>query len=209
MITKTTNLLAISSMMMSFGAFSADDSTTFEQICGTHDGLVATRVSVGEPITLTPNSGSLLLEQQTNSTLEFSSVIQTMSEKFGLSESCAEFLVVNGNIQSHGQGDLIGRVHFGFDKSSLTPASQKILQRIIDIAYVSQDEFTLTGHTDSVGSEDYNFELGIRRAETVKSYLNENNAQHLVVESKGETQPVASNNTKEGRAENRRVDISL
>lgn len=209
MITKTTNLLALSSMFFSFAAVSADNQATFEQICGTQNGLVATQVSIGEPITLTPNRGNLLLKQQPNSTLDMSSVVDTLSEKFALSQSCAEFLVINGQVKSHNQGDLLARVHFGFDKSNLTPASKKILQRIIDIASVSKDQFTLTGHTDSMGSEAYNFELGIRRATQVQQYLNDNRVEQIKVESKGETEPVASNQTQEGRTQNRRVDISL
>ena len=209
MTTKTTNLLALSSMFLSFAAVSADNQATFEQICGTQNGLVATQVSIGEPITLTPNSGNLLLKQQPNSTLDMSSVVDTLSEKFALSQSCAEFLVINGQVESHNQGDLLARVHFDFDKSNLTPASKKILQRIIDIALVSKDQFTLTGHTDSVGSEAYNFELGIRRAKQVQQYLNDNRVEQIKVESKGETEPVASNQTQEGRTQNRRVDISL
>lgn len=209
MITKTTKILALSSMMFSFGALSADGQTTFEQICGTQNGLVATQISVGEPISFTPNSGNYLLKQHETSTLEIDYIVETLAEKFGLNQNCAEFLVTNGRVESHKQGDLLARVHFDFDQSTVTPVSKKILQRIIDIASVSESEFTLTGHTDSTGSETYNFELGIRRAKEVQNYLAQHNVDQVKVESKGETQPVASNQTAEGRTQNRRVDISL
>ncbi len=70
----------------------------------------------------------------------------------------------------------------------------------------------IEGHTDNSGSKDYNYQLGLERAETVKRYLYE---QHQVplhkinVISYGEEKPIAPNNTKAGRAQNRRVVIKV
>jgi OmpA-OmpF porin, OOP family len=65
------------------------------------------------------------------------------------------------------------------------------------------------GHTDSIGTDAYNQKLSIRRAEAVKKYLVSQGieAKRIYVEGKGESQPVADNKTKEGRAKNRRVQI--
>jgi OOP family OmpA-OmpF porin len=67
------------------------------------------------------------------------------------------------------------------------------------------------GHTDSVGSDAYNQKLSIRRAEAVKSYLVGKgiDAKRVYTEGKGEKQPVATNKTAAGRAQNRRVEIEV
>ncbi|PKN10515.1 MAG: hypothetical protein CVU72_00960 [Deltaproteobacteria bacterium HGW-Deltaproteobacteria-7] len=70
--------------------------------------------------------------------------------------------------------------------------------------------FTITGHTDNVGSDAYNMALSLRRAESVKSYLIEKfsiEAQRLIVKGAGMSQPVADNSTPEGQKQNRRVVI--
>jgi OOP family OmpA-OmpF porin len=67
----------------------------------------------------------------------------------------------------------------------------------------------VAGHTDSTGSETYNQGLSERRANSVKDYLTSQGvtATRLSAKGYGEAQPVASNDTKEGRAENRRVEL--
>ena len=67
----------------------------------------------------------------------------------------------------------------------------------------------VAGHTDSTGAEEYNQGLSERRANSVKDYLVSKGvqAQRLQAKGYGESMPVASNDTKEGRAENRRVEL--
>jgi OOP family OmpA-OmpF porin len=70
----------------------------------------------------------------------------------------------------------------------------------------------VTGHTDSFGSDKSNFELSRRRAEAVRDHLQDNlrlPAARISAVGYGETQPVASNQTREGRARNRRIDIAI
>lgn len=68
---------------------------------------------------------------------------------------------------------------------------------------------TVVGHTDDVGSNDYNQRLSERRAQSVAQYLETKqvNALRLAISGKGETQPIASNGTDGGRQANRRVEI--
>ncbi len=70
---------------------------------------------------------------------------------------------------------------------------------------------SIVGHTDSTASDKYNQKLSEKRAEMVKSMLVNNGvaAERLTTAGKGESQPVASNKTKAGRAENRRIEVEL
>jgi len=69
----------------------------------------------------------------------------------------------------------------------------------------------IVGHTDDVGDDDYNLELSLQRAESVYNYLVETgmDVSNVAIVGMGEKMPIASNNTPEGRAENRRVEILL
>ncbi len=70
---------------------------------------------------------------------------------------------------------------------------------------------SVTGHTDIVGTPEYNYELGLKRAQAVTQYLINQGipANRIVTASSGETSPVASFITAEGRAKNRRTEISI
>jgi outer membrane protein OmpA-like peptidoglycan-associated protein len=100
--------------------------------------------------------------------------------------------------------------HFDFDKASIKPEGQR---RLDDVVRLMRDNPNLrivaVGHTDSVGSDAYNLKLGQRRARAVADYLTSQGVSpsRLDVRSEGESRPVASNATAEGRAENRRVEI--
>ena len=67
------------------------------------------------------------------------------------------------------------------------------------------------GYTDSIGTEQYNLGLSQRRANAVKEYLVSKGiaANRIYTEGKGEADPIASNATREGRAQNRRVEIEI
>ena len=69
----------------------------------------------------------------------------------------------------------------------------------------------IEGHTDAIGTDEYNYNLGLRRAQAVKKVLVSNgvSANRLAVTSKGESQPIASNESSGGRARNRRVEIHV
>jgi outer membrane protein OmpA-like peptidoglycan-associated protein len=104
-------------------------------------------------------------------------------------------------------------VHFEFDKSQLTPLGRRVLD---EAAQKLQDNPGLTveieGHTDSIGTDQYNLGLGQRRAEVVKAYLalqHQVNPQRMTAMSYGESRPVADNRTAEGRALNRRVEFKV
>ena len=105
-------------------------------------------------------------------------------------------------------------VLFEFNKATLKPEGQaKLAEFAAQIKAAGQDKDPLTavGHTDSRGSDDYNLRLSLARARSVKAYLVSQglDAQIFSTEGRGETEPVADNTTEEGRARNRRVDITI
>jgi len=103
---------------------------------------------------------------------------------------------------------------FDFDKAVLKPAGKEAIHGIDEEIKASTTKviaIDVVGHTDSVGTEEYNQELSVRRANAVKEYMvSEGIDPGLInVKGMGEAEPVASNATAEGRAQNRRVEISV
>ena len=101
---------------------------------------------------------------------------------------------------------------FDFDKSVLKPAAKAKLDDLLDkIKSINLEVIIAIGHTDSVGSDEYNQKLSMRRSNAVKAYLVSKGVDktRIYSEGKGESQPVADNKTKEGRAKNRRVEIEV
>lgn len=99
---------------------------------------------------------------------------------------------------------------FDFDKSEVKSAGLAKLDRMLeDIKGAELDMMIIVGHTDSVGTEAYNHRLSLARAESVKAYLVSKGVDVKRVRAigKGESEPVADNATREGRAKNRRVDV--
>jgi outer membrane protein OmpA-like peptidoglycan-associated protein len=104
------------------------------------------------------------------------------------------------------------KVLFDFNKATLKPEARSQLATVLQ-ALKEQPGLNVlvVGHTDSVGSDAYNMGLSQRRAESVATYLVQNGVprQSIKTEWHGESQPVASNANAEGRAQNRRVEITL
>ena len=101
---------------------------------------------------------------------------------------------------------------FDFDKSVLRPDGRKSIDdALAKLKGVDVEMVIATGHTDSIGSDAYNQKLSERRAAAVKDYLVSKGipAAKITTIGKGESQPVATNKTAEGRQKNRRVDIEF
>ena len=101
--------------------------------------------------------------------------------------------------------------------AQLTPAAKKIMSNIAEVNKKGNSNIKVTGHTDNVpllfGSQYRdNWDLAAARAASVVQNLQETNiidAKRLIATSKGETQPIASNQTRQGRSKNRRIEIEI
>ena len=103
-------------------------------------------------------------------------------------------------------------VLFDFDKAVIKPEGKSKLDDISNkVKGINLEVVIAIGHADSVGSDIYNQRLSVRRAESVKAYLQSKGleANRVYTEGKGEKQPVADNKTRDGRAKNRRVEIEV
>jgi OOP family OmpA-OmpF porin len=104
-------------------------------------------------------------------------------------------------------------LHFDFDKSVIKDTDKAELNRAISFIKKYPDAHVkLEGHTDSKGSEDYNQRLSERRASAVQQYIvKEGGTKESKITSAGygELKPVETNNTDEGRAKNRRVEVLI
>ena len=103
-------------------------------------------------------------------------------------------------------------INFDFNSAQIQPASYHLLDEFGKAlkSGLADGSFIVTGHTDSVGTTEYNKDLSVRRANAVADYLM---AQHgietsrLTLKGYGETQPMASNDNEKGRSLNRRVEF--
>lgn len=102
-------------------------------------------------------------------------------------------------------------IFFEYKSFDLTGDSQAILDGVADKLVAANAEVLVAGHTDSRGSDAYNLKLSERRAASVEQYLISKGvpAQNIASEGFGEDNPIASNDTDSGRAQNRRVEMQI
>jgi outer membrane protein OmpA-like peptidoglycan-associated protein len=109
--------------------------------------------------------------------------------------------------------ELSERVFFDFDKDTIKSISFELLDEVVKVLKVRTDlgKIRIEGHTDGVGSDEYNLDLSKRRARSVVIYLLEHGIEvgRLSYEGYGKRCPVDTNDTAEGRARNRRVDFVI
>ena len=105
-----------------------------------------------------------------------------------------------------------GAITFAFDSSNLQPQFRPTLDNVANtLNEYNQTVIEVAGHTDSVGTESYNQTLSVQRANSVAAYLSSRGVmqQRMIITGAGETRPIASNDTESGRAQNRRVEITI
>jgi len=107
---------------------------------------------------------------------------------------------------------LDSEVSFDFDSAAIKPSFQSSLTKLANVlAKYDRNQVTIVGHTDSSGSDGYNQDLSVRRAEAVVIELANRGVPNGIMraEGRGEGQPRADNDTEAGRQLNRRVEILI
>ncbi len=118
-----------------------------------------------------------------------------------------------GATVDHKGCEIVGKLenaHFQFDSAALTNDAKVVMDRIVSMIRQFPDrKFEVAGHTDAMGSDEYNSRLGERRAIAVVEYFTRSGipSGQLVVHTYGESNPIADNDSETGRAMNRRVEI--
>jgi outer membrane protein OmpA-like peptidoglycan-associated protein len=105
-----------------------------------------------------------------------------------------------------------GGILFDFDRSDVRPDAQAELTKLGRILNKYDDTNVMVeGHTDATGSDQYNMDLSVRRASSVGTYLAAQNVarDRLSAVGFGELKPIASNDTDDGRQQNRRVEVAI
>ena len=186
----------------------ASSSNEIQYYCSGNGVEFQSSVSIGKGVRVHINQGSYSYLQDP---LSLEPAYQFIHEQLvyvgGISSECASFIMTKGSKVLPVDG-VIARIHFDFDSDELTQPSRYILNQLLERMKYAYN-ITLEGHTDDLGSKQYNFTLGADRAVAVSSYMQQhpNTPYKLIKVSKGETDPSASNRTEDGRYLNRRVDI--
>jgi outer membrane protein OmpA-like peptidoglycan-associated protein len=121
----------------------------------------------------------------------------------------------DAEVKRVGEGIVIDfkeKVLFGFDRSDLTDVARTNLNKLTNVLQkYPETNIEIIGHTDSKGTDEYNKNLSGRRASAVASYLKNQqvSSPRLSTKGMGESDPIASNDTEEGRSQNRRVEFVI
>ena len=123
--------------------------------------------------------------------------------------------VPNAEVIREGEGIIVkfdSGILFDVNKSDLKTAARTNIQSLsTSLKNNPETTILIVGHTDATGSDEYNKKLSERRAEAVKAYalVQGISAMRLSTEGRGESEPIAENDTESGRAQNRRVEIII
>lgn len=196
----------------SFNVYAEDNNALNQSLllyCGSSDSEYQKEIQVGDGVKVSLNQGGFSQVQQIESVTPEASFIRHELDSMDINANCSEFLLSQSSTEVTNNKDVLARVYFNFDKTALTKRSEYVLDQLFTQIEDKSTKLNVVGHTDSKGSKDYNYELGLKRSYTTIKYLVAHGAdpKRLTPISKGELEPVEKNTTSVGREKNRRVEI--
>jgi outer membrane protein OmpA-like peptidoglycan-associated protein len=126
-----------------------------------------------------------------------------------------EYLIPGATVQRIGEGMVVtfaSGLLYDFDSSAIRPDAARNLQNLAaSLEKYADTELLIVGHTDSTGDSAYNDRLSTRRADAAAGYLAMQGVEtnRMRTAGRGETEPLASNDTDEGRQLNRRIEVAI
>ena len=206
-------LIATSVFVSSF-AVAEDPSSFISEYCGTKHYEYSHKITIGEVTGIGSHRNGFLQVTETSNDDELKMLLLKRSSLLTDKSDCLTY-ISNLGIASFGEatdkGYLVARVHFAFDKYNLTPLAKDVLSGVARQLAENNYQVTVEGHTDWIGSKSYNQALGLNRAQSTASELYGYGIekQNTTLKSFGESEPIASNKSKDGRSQNRRSDVYI
>ena len=183
-------------------------------LTSTNDGIKLTgEVDSKDQETILLNKSHKLLASYNLPIINGLTIVESKSEPVTETKSEAQAInICQGKFDKAMTGKSI---HFSTNRAIIKKSSYPLLKEIVTVISECQNEMSggisINGHTDSRGEDSYNMALSLRRARAVKNYLEKNKVKPSLLKSvgHGETTPIASNDTREGRAQNRRITFII
>lgn len=212
-MSKLQAILAIA-VVSSFNAVANEESAHITEYCGAKHYEYSHNITIGDIEGVGTHRQGYMQVTETSTDDELKWQLLKMSALITNPEECLTY-ISNLGIAKFGEptekGYLVARVHFAFDKYNLTPLAHKTLTGVAKQLAANNFEVTVEGHTDWVGSDEYNQALGMRRATATANELASNGVrkENTTLKTFGESEPLASNKTADGRSQNRRSDVYI
>ncbi|WP_394144704.1 OmpA family protein [Vibrio atypicus] len=203
-------ILAISLSIAAMSAYSSESQDPLALYCNQDGVEFEHSVQIGNSVQVMNHQGGFQqIVKEGDSTPEMAWLREELAQ-IGLSLNCSEYLLTNSDVHLSNDPEVIARVYFNFDDSTLTKQSEYVLTRVLRLIESRSSNLELAGHTDNVGDAGYNFSLGLKRSKSVEDYLVEKGVDSKLISttSYGETEPFVDNMSDENRKLNRRVEIS-
>lgn len=209
-----TKLIAAVSILTSASAVAYDQSAKVIEYCDAGGYDYSHEITIDELHGVgTLRNGYLLVTEQSESD-ELKWQLLKSSSLLTDPNDCLTY-ISNLGIAKYGEatdkGYLVARIHFDFDKFNLSRKAQRVLKNVATELSNKGYHVTVEGHTDWVGSDSYNQALGFRRAQSTAGELNRYGVtkENTTLKSFGESEPIVSNKTSDGRSQNRRSDVYI